>query len=260
MIRDLSDSSQRALLSLYAKETGHQWSQPSVICDMDGVLVDFVTGFEQFHELPRLKWEPGEYSIAEKTGISLDTLSTGFWADLPAHELAPTFRDIINGNPFAIVASRCHPDLEGARAIWLYTHGIKRMPYLTQRLKADLFDLNTSAVLIDDNDAEIDAWPGPKILVPRPWNSNRGKKSYEYTVARAMALGLLGPLYTYGSPTWDLCADACLKYDGIPETIADLRRRREEYEAAREDDDNDNANDNANDAANGIIEPERTDP
>lgn len=235
MIHLLKTACHRSLLSLYAEETGQRWAQPAVICDMDGVLADFVTGFEQYHELPKIVWKPGEYSIAAKTGISLDTLPEEFWATLPAHELLAPLRGVIASNTFSVIASRCNPDLLHARAMWLLHHDIPRLPYVLQSLKADMFDMNPNAVLIDDCDEEIDAWPGPKILVPRPWNSNREKDPYRYTIARAMALGLLGPTFTYSSPAWDATVDAYLEITGETRTLADLRAWQQKYGAAADE-------------------------
>lgn len=194
---------QKAMAEEYERETGEKWCEPPLVCDMDGVLTDFVGGFEAYHEISPIQWEPGEYSIAAKTGISLDTLPTRFWQELPEIDTFCLLAPLIAAHPFAVIATRVPSgaaEMFQAKARWLGDHGLLRLPVPCTRLKAEVFASYPNAVLIDDSDEEIDAWLGPKLLVPRPWNSARDKNPVAAVIFGLGALRLLGPALVCRTP------------------------------------------------------------
>lgn len=151
--------------------------------DLDGVLVDFVEGAFERHnitiEYPDIRW-----NFVKQAGIPesdfWSALSTGFWAGLkPTRE----FHGIIGAaeckfgqeNIF-LCSSPCEtPGCIVGKALWVDTY----LPMYSRRLiltsRKEVFS-GPDRVLIDDADHNIDSWVksgGIGILVPRPWNATK---------------------------------------------------------------------------------------
>ena len=153
--------------------------QLKLLISVQGILCDLIGGFlEFFGKEYLLKTCPkGEYDLKKVTGHA--------FTDLPlillAH-LKPT-------EEFQYILQRCNKHLVGlainssdhfqtfANVAWIrqYLPGIKYVQ-VTSTTKNILQppEEKGRVILIDDCDAEIQAWEGPSILLPRPWNSAIG--------------------------------------------------------------------------------------
>jgi hypothetical protein len=57
---------QKAMAEEYERETGEKWCEPPLICDMDGVLTDFVGDFVEFALITADECNPSAFfGIAE---------------------------------------------------------------------------------------------------------------------------------------------------------------------------------------------------
>ena len=141
--------------------------------DLHGVCIDFVRGFASWHELDYNKliasWPKGEYNITKITGKTFDDLDMEFWRGLPPTQEFAFMTEILKGR-MVFAASKIH-DRNGALGtyMWFLEH-FQSVPFMPcDGYKGKFF--THESVLIDDCDDEIANWPGPSILIPRPWNS-----------------------------------------------------------------------------------------
>jgi hypothetical protein len=153
----------------------------NLFVDVHGVLANFLKPFCDYHELLGIyeNWPKGQYDIETVTGIP--------WMEFPLDDIAalPEMPDYIEIMPLiaqhnvAFISRVAHHQMATAVLFWLQQR-IDPISFLfTTSLKAEALPLEVvqSSVLIDDCDAEVNAWlekGGKAILLPRPWNSGQG--------------------------------------------------------------------------------------
>jgi hypothetical protein len=169
----------------------------TVYLDMDGVLVNFVRPALALIRPGAVgsimkTWPPGLYDLPtvaeiqpEKFWARVDDQPAEWWARLPATSWADDLTRLVDRWPITI-ASKPRELASMVSTVgkiaWLVGHyGNPPPPYVFPDDKAAcLLDGKPAAVrqgslLIDDSDAEIEAWRargGPAILFPAIWNSN----------------------------------------------------------------------------------------
>jgi 5'(3')-deoxyribonucleotidase len=147
--------------------------------DMDGVIVDFVGGMYKLAGLPRHYGPSADHLYAATVG----EMGREFWANLkPTPEFTTIIRFVEHNfgmENCCILTSPCPtPGCMDGKRDWL----AKYFPYFIQNNRFLMgsckeFCAEPQAVLIDDHDDNINkfrAAGGLGILVPQPWNSNRG--------------------------------------------------------------------------------------
>lgn len=162
--------------------------------DMDGVLVDFISGALRAHGMEGLvNHNPDVY---EDMGIS----KTQFWAKLQGHEFWRDLEWMEDGELiWRQLLLSCEPQqvvlltspapvagcMEGKR-LWVQRHMPDHLATLTlTRFKAQV--AAPGRMLIDDSDRNCDEYRdagGLAILVPRTWNSGRDFARSAYSVFR----------------------------------------------------------------------------
>lgn len=154
------------------------------ILDMDGILVDFVTGMIRSHELSIHHDEWNSWHYHKTLGLTLDEFYApatvdGWWENLPlydwAHDLYQSVKSVAAD---IIIATTPHSDdkcpSEKVRA--LRKHGFlddKSVRYQIGSPKCLM--AKSGYILIDDSQDNYDNFTskgGRAILFPQPWNNN----------------------------------------------------------------------------------------
>lgn len=150
-----------------------------ILLDIHGTICDFVGGLIHYHELPNNTidyWPKGEYDLIKTVGIGVSDPdhTIEFWTKLPCTEEIDLFWALSSIIPTTLITrAKTESNYMGV-ARWVSRNFVGPRLIITGDLKANYFDDHSIACLIDDSDEEIEAWRGPKILVPRPWNSGVG--------------------------------------------------------------------------------------
>lgn len=153
----------------------------AVFCDLDGVLVDFVSAALQEHGRANLEWPPGVWSMEEVLGLSTDAFwqpirqrGAAFWAELPrypwAEELVAALEARFGGITIATRPDE-HPSSSHGKALFCTRHLPGRPVAM---LPAKHLLSRPGRLLIDDSDHNVEAWRqagGEAILFPRRWNA-----------------------------------------------------------------------------------------
>lgn len=153
-----------------------------LLLDMDGVVVDFVTGYFSMIGKKYDRWKPGVWDIQEATGHEMDEnlLTTEFWANLPWMQDGPIILKTLErefGSENICILSSCHVRRVGDACAGKIKWILKHMNSYHERY---LFGPNKSfcshrdSVLVDDRDENVNkfrAEGGRAILIPRIWNS-----------------------------------------------------------------------------------------
>ena len=156
--------------------------------DLDGVLVDFLAGAHKFHGLPYSNedypYELGEYQTCPPPNSKMttrefwDKLGHEFWAGLSwtseGHEILIMVEAFFGKENICLLTSPTlnHSCITG-KMEWIE----REMPDYKRRYligPAKHFCASSDTVLVDDSDANVDAFHGAggeAILVSRPWNS-----------------------------------------------------------------------------------------
>lgn len=147
-------------------------STPTLYVNIDGVVNNFVDKFLNYFEL-NIEWPKGVYDIKKVTGHSMDELDPAFWKSFRLYPEAALLFEFAKVYPTCFI-SKVHSDFEAIAKFCLITQSTDYygffMPVLT--CKGDRLD--TSSILLDDSEEEIQKWPGTGILIPRPWNHGEG--------------------------------------------------------------------------------------
>lgn len=160
----------------------------TVLIDMDGVVTDFVrpaarlfgTEFADLVESGR--WAPGTFDMYEALGVgrsdfygTLDAAGGQFWRELPAYPWARRLLDLARrlAATYFCTAPILHPECAGAKIEWLraFTGNPRYNDYVVTKHKQLL--ANRRTVLVDDSDANVDAFReagGLAVQVPAHWN------------------------------------------------------------------------------------------
>ena len=147
-----------------------------ILLDMDGVVVDFVSGALRLHGLKRP--EPVAWNFYEQLGLSADDfyapMGPAFWADLHwTQEGRDLLRELEARDEIVLCTSplRTRGCVEGKER-WIRKHAPEywnRVAFLGEK-----FLLAGAGTLIDDSEANVEAFRaagGRAILVGREWNS-----------------------------------------------------------------------------------------
>ena len=157
-----------------------------VAVDLDGVCVNFVEGACRAHKRFNPYTEGGNAGVFDMEGMWGLTREE-FWKPLSSHKFWANLEWTTDGTAILgaaekafgksnvyILSKPCDaPESASGKLEWIQ----KNMPDYARRYllgPAKEFAAHAGAVLIDDNDANIDAWRkrgGVGVLVPRPWNS-----------------------------------------------------------------------------------------
>lgn len=177
---------------------------PRCFLDLDGVLVDFVRGVQEFHKVT-LPYESVRWGLEAQMGFGdrknefWAPLGYEFWANLPwtqdGKEILDSVRVVFGAN-IGILSSPCSTlgCCDGKRD-WV-RRNLGADLHRTCFLGADksIF-ANPHSLLIDDNDDNVRKWReagGAAILWPRPWNDARnwegiydpGESNLRFDIAR----------------------------------------------------------------------------
>ena len=154
--------------------------------DLDGVLVDFVGGACNAHSM-RNPYTNGQHAGVFDIERAWGMTNEQFWHPLNSHKFWANLAWTVDGPAILQAAEKAFgksnvyilskpcdaPESASGKLEWIQ----KNMPDYARRYllgPAKEFAAHAGAVLIDDNDANIDAWRksgGVGVLVPRPWNS-----------------------------------------------------------------------------------------
>jgi 5'(3')-deoxyribonucleotidase len=159
-------------------------AQMQFYVDMDGVLVDFIGGMAELHNLNRdyvLKnWPVNVWNLEQGMGIKSnwrDRCDADFWANLKKTAEADAIMKMIEGSEVYIAA---YPgDANGAmgKLRWLEKHYpqiVRDGRYIFTSQKHLL--AKRGRVLIDDNKeycTDFRRWGGASAMIRRPWNTPR---------------------------------------------------------------------------------------
>lgn len=130
--------------------------------------------FLRFCELDDLEWPKGEPDYFKVTGHDLTEVPIDFWYTLKATPEAGSLIKALGMFGGCVSSTIC--TMTEAISKFEIFHSIVSfcVPFIPIQgiLKAEMFP--SSLTLIDDSDEEIEAWKGPKLLIPKPWNSGVG--------------------------------------------------------------------------------------
>lgn len=157
-----------------------------IVCDMDGVLVDFCRAAYDIHGRKFDGNEPSQFDFFKYDwGISakefwhpINEAGPSWWANIPYFTWTYQLLQILNENPGGfIVATACshHPHSAHGKVMALqrmFGEGFR--DYCITPVKHNLG--NNKTILIDDNDDNhhsFQANGGHSILFPQYWNENR---------------------------------------------------------------------------------------
>lgn len=154
--------------------------------DLDGVLVDFVQGAFDYHDI-NIPWPEIQWDFLKQAGIEPDAfwtpLDQPFWASLkPTSELfviIPAAERKFGVENVFLCSSPCETaGCITGKAMWVEKH----LPSYSRRLiltnRKEVFS-GPGRVLIDDRDENVEGWEkagGIGVLVPRPWNKTKASR------------------------------------------------------------------------------------
>jgi hypothetical protein len=158
------------------------------LVDLDGVLVNFISGWEKLHGITLNKpWPVGIYDMPTVYDFPIerfwDGMTEQFWVDLPfmpdGREILAIIESCFDKKDICLISRTpyyvgFHSKGAGGKIGWIE----KNLPeYLDNFLlgPAKHFLATPNSILIDDWDKNIDAFNvggGRGILYPRIWNSN----------------------------------------------------------------------------------------
>jgi 5'(3')-deoxyribonucleotidase len=162
--------------------------------DLDGVIADFVGGACKAHKRPNPYAGPTpakEFDMDKIWGMTPEQfwapMDYHFWAQLArmpdAHEILLHVESAFGRENVCILTSPARdPQCSSAKHAWIAAC----LPNYRRRFfigSAKQFFARPDAVLVDDYDKNVDAFRdagGQAILVPRPWNTNRGIEAVPY--------------------------------------------------------------------------------
>ena len=162
----------------------------TVYLDMDGVLVDFVTGALQVHGAGPEKMIPGVYDMCQWLNLSLEDFrrplgGQSFWQHLPwmsdGMAVLQLVLDHVPEKMLWLVSDPLpSPGCYAGKYLWLRSNlaGLSDRLVLAQDKS---FLARPGALLIDDHTEAVDSWRergGEAILVPRPWNHRRDARPF----------------------------------------------------------------------------------
>lgn len=149
--------------------------------DQDGVIADFVRGWERLYGIPPIYDDPvlvGRWNFMRVTGAPTPwhrDCGYEFYRDLPptrdADELVAALE--ATGIPITILTASETPAMHAGKVAWLakhYPQFLGRVEFEVRKGDAAL----PGDVLVDDADHNVDAFVrggGHAVLVPRIWNS-----------------------------------------------------------------------------------------
>lgn len=156
------------------------------LLDMDGVLVDFVRGAIELHDLPANLYDDpkslGDFDIVKLSGLKPQDfwkdMGFDFWASLPWTADGMNILNLVlskfGDKNICLLTSPCMTEgcIEG-KLYWIR----RNLPDFSRRFlvgPAKEFCAGPNNYLIDDSDHNrrtFEAHGGNCILVPRPWNS-----------------------------------------------------------------------------------------
>ncbi len=153
-----------------------------IFLDMDGVLVDFVRGAHDHHNLNCTPWPypPGVWDFVKHTGLSAaqfwSPLGFEFWSEL---NWTPDGEEILSLVPDCVLLTTptLHIECPTGKMEWIRQNApeLYRRTVITATKEVCA---HPNALLIDDADHNVDKWRangGVAILVPRIWNSRHAE-------------------------------------------------------------------------------------
>lgn len=155
-----------------------------MICniDMDGVLVDLITGMNKSVRHGRKLIVPmGTYDFNEIFGCDvvkkMTLASANWWANLPrtsfASDLVELVLDRFEVSSIRILTKYISPSCAAGKIVWMKYNYPKIAEQIVLVADDKSFACRGDDILIDDHDGNIDTWRacgGIGILVPAPWN------------------------------------------------------------------------------------------
>lgn len=160
------------------------------LIDLDGVLVDFVTGICAAHGSSNVYDDPanhGKYEMEVLLGLSATQFwkpaNEQFWADLPItddfHALLGIVESAFGAENVCLLTSPiANEGCTTGKVRWIYKH----LPDYKRRFligPVKHFCAHERSVLVDDYDKNVNNFRehgGKAVLVPRPWNSMHATK------------------------------------------------------------------------------------
>ena len=155
-----------------------------IFLDLDGVLVDFVSGIHEVFDEQYKYGDPLEWNFFKKFGVTFDIVNEAccvdFWADLHWMHDGRLILDEVQrkfGEIYLLTTPMPNPGSGTGKLLWIkeYIPDLYKRTILSYASKSLLAGPDT--LLIDDKDeniAEFVAAGGCGILVPRPWNELHG--------------------------------------------------------------------------------------
>ena len=154
--------------------------------DIDGVLSDLTLALVRHLGREDLleNWPEGQYSYKDVFGLEdLSSIPYEVFKDIPLTRECPI---LLSFRAFFDVSFITRLDLTSMGHVMqaaIFATSFNGIPtiFAPNCLKAEVVpeEIQLTTLLIDDCDAELDAWAGPGILMPRPWNSARNKEPYD---------------------------------------------------------------------------------
>jgi 5'(3')-deoxyribonucleotidase len=161
----------------------------TILCDLDGVIVDFVGGSCALHgrSPDEINWDADAWSYWNRLNISsedfwgaIDRKGPAFWAGLECYPWAAELviecnRAVGSENVYACTSPSSDPSSAAGKVQWMKYRTVSFKPrnYIITPHKHLL--ANEHTLLIDDSDANVQAFMaagGLAVLVPQPWNTN----------------------------------------------------------------------------------------
>ncbi len=163
-----------------------------IFLDMDGVLVDFVSGLHKRmvmeYDEQAYPYKLGEYEmlgfVADKKGIKLNhvfevTSRPLFWTGLEWEPngraiLEAAYKSVGQDNVYLLSAPMARDGVWSGKVRWVQANIPELLPRMIISSAPKHLLANGDSLLIDDKDKNIDGFRlagGRGVLVPRPWNS-----------------------------------------------------------------------------------------
>lgn len=151
------------------------------------IVLEFNTLFQvheqflKFCEMDDFEWPKGENDYFKVTGHDLTEVPIGFWYTLKESNEASTLIKALAycGGGCSSKVTTMEEAIEKFEIYHSIVYFANVFAPIAAGRKADYFPQDF--LLIDDSDEEIEAWQGPKILIPKPWNSGTGDPLAEIT-------------------------------------------------------------------------------
>ena len=168
--------------------------KPLIFLDLDGVIVDFISGLINFYSLPFkhddiVKWELTEKQLGMTPEACWSDLTDDFWVDLKMYAHAPALLKMLSGYKTCILTAPMR-DRASGKQIWI----MENLPdfYNNKRYligPGKKYCAGPGRVLIDDHDGNIRQFKkagGIGIVYPQPWNSMAHVKDGNEYVAKQL--------------------------------------------------------------------------